>query len=157
VRLARTVGHDQVPAVYDQVIGRFYFFPGTPTHTVRLQTDAQSLAAGPSPIGTFAGHYMKNRVNPFSVILSITSIQDGALKGTLEMKASARTPLVAYCTAFSGPIVGTIRNGRLDLVTVSDTMRCDGNKLNLAVLPDRLEGTIDLGIGQPDSIILKRK
>lgn len=25
VRLAKTVGHDQVPAIYDQVVGDFYF------------------------------------------------------------------------------------------------------------------------------------
>jgi len=26
VRLARTIGHDQVPAIYDEVVGDFYFF-----------------------------------------------------------------------------------------------------------------------------------
>jgi hypothetical protein len=25
VKLARSVGHDQVPAIYDQVVGEFYF------------------------------------------------------------------------------------------------------------------------------------
>ena len=25
VRLARTIGHDQVPTIYDQVVGDFYF------------------------------------------------------------------------------------------------------------------------------------
>ena len=25
VRLARTIGHDQVPAIYDEVVGDFYF------------------------------------------------------------------------------------------------------------------------------------
>ena len=25
VNLARSVGHDQVPAIYDQVVGEFYF------------------------------------------------------------------------------------------------------------------------------------
>lgn len=30
-RLAQTVGHDQVPAIYDQVLGDFYFYPGVTT------------------------------------------------------------------------------------------------------------------------------
>jgi hypothetical protein len=25
VRLARTIGHDQVPAIYDEVVGDFFF------------------------------------------------------------------------------------------------------------------------------------
>jgi hypothetical protein len=25
VRLARTIGHEQVPAIYDEVVGDFYF------------------------------------------------------------------------------------------------------------------------------------
>jgi hypothetical protein len=25
VRLAKTIGHDQVPAIYDEVVGDFYF------------------------------------------------------------------------------------------------------------------------------------
>ena len=25
VRLARTIGHDQLPAIYDEVVGVFYF------------------------------------------------------------------------------------------------------------------------------------
>jgi len=29
-RLARSIGHEQVPAIYDQVIGDFYFTPNTP-------------------------------------------------------------------------------------------------------------------------------
>jgi TRAP-type mannitol/chloroaromatic compound transport system substrate-binding protein len=38
VRLARTVGHDQVPAIYDQALGEFYFHPA----------GAQAASAPPS-------------------------------------------------------------------------------------------------------------
>jgi len=47
VRLARSVGHDQVPALYDQVVGDFYFRPGkaqsdaVASPAVRLRTDAE--------------------------------------------------------------------------------------------------------------------
>lgn len=55
VRLARTVGHEQVPALYDQVVGDFYFRPGGPASTqvasvVPEAAPAPPIAPAPAPV-----------------------------------------------------------------------------------------------------------
>ncbi|MFM9886951.1 MAG: SUMF1/EgtB/PvdO family nonheme iron enzyme [Burkholderiales bacterium] len=42
-RLAKSVGHEQVPALYDQALGEFYFRPGNPS-------DARVATIGPAPV-----------------------------------------------------------------------------------------------------------
>ncbi len=45
VELARSVGHQQVPALYDQMVGRFYFTPGVPSGLPAPTDDRRAVAA----------------------------------------------------------------------------------------------------------------
>jgi len=47
VELARSVGHEQVPAIYDQTIGDFYFVPAAPR---AAQAPAAAVAAATGPV-----------------------------------------------------------------------------------------------------------
>lgn len=51
VDLAQGVGHQQVPALYDQAIGRFYFKPGEPvvSQTIVSNNSAPVAASAPAP------------------------------------------------------------------------------------------------------------
>ena len=54
VALARSVGHEQVPAIYDQSIGDFFFVPASTTATAALATPARPAAPTPTPAPTAA-------------------------------------------------------------------------------------------------------
>lgn len=49
VRLARSVGHEQVPALYDQTIGEFYFWPAASAQAAGL-APAQVVSAAPAAL-----------------------------------------------------------------------------------------------------------
>ncbi len=49
VRLAKSASHEQVPALYDQTIGEFYFRPGTAPGEPAARQDAPLVGSAPAP------------------------------------------------------------------------------------------------------------
>ena len=82
VRLAKEVGHEQMPAIYDQALGKFYFVPGVaavPGGTTNVEE------VPPAPVATEMVGHLQVLVNAPGA--------DVYVEGELKGKAGPKTPL----------------------------------------------------------------
>jgi len=93
VALAQGVGHQQVPALYDQAIGRFYFKPGEPAATPTIVADNTPAA---STVVT------ETRSNNTTSSNSSTDTQKGKKEGKADSGSNAAAGLLALLAVGAG-------------------------------------------------------
>lgn len=77
VRLARTVKHDQVPALYDQVVGDFYFVPPADRTSSAVDMEAESWAlCRDGRTALPCQRYLERYASGRFVVLAKTRIED---------------------------------------------------------------------------------
>lgn len=118
-----------------------------------------SSAAGSSLIGVYSGGYDANGIHGATVhgvfTLTITDVAGDSIKGTSYTDFPSMWATI--CNNVTRPVTGTLQKDHLTITIVPAQKLCEGLTLDLAVKPDRLQGTFNTGYGTPSSIVLLRK
>ena len=105
VDLARSVGHEQVPALYDQSLGRFYFRPGSPTAAAGGSAALPAAPAIHVPTDREAGELLWQRISNSTDAADFTAYISSYPKGlhVPEARLMVRKLSAATATKFSAP------------------------------------------------------
>lgn len=91
VSLAKSIGHEQVPALYDQTVGEFYFMPGVAApQTARVETAAAPAAFAAIPTDDRAlWESVRDSKNPEEIQAYLNQFPQGLFAGVAAVRLRA--------------------------------------------------------------------
>jgi len=105
VRLAKSVGHSQVPALYDQAIGTFFFRPGAPAVVARPADVSRPVSVDPLQVEMLFWDSIKSSSNRADFEEYLRLYPDGQFAGLAQnrLKSSAPSAVMAAVVAPAVP------------------------------------------------------